>query len=126
MNMIETLKQETLRFMALLLCLISATACYTVLRLLGGSATVATLATVLFSGVAYVLLLTRIEAFLRNILPFFQPKPRNGFEAANRRLEHSDNDVAKGPNLYADGNKLEDGISVIRDARGRGGSWVQA
>ena len=126
MNMIETLKQETLRFIALLLCLIPVTACYTVLRLLGCSATVATLATVLFSGVAYVLLLTRIEAFLRDILPFFRPKPLNGFEAANRRLEHSDNDVAKGPNLYADGNKLEGGISVVHGARGRGGGWVRA
>lgn len=126
MNLMEILKQKTLRLMGLLLCIIPVTVCYTVLRLLGCSATVATLATVLFSGVAYILLLTRVEPFLRDILPFFQPKPRNGFEAANRRLEHSDNDVAKGPNLYADGNKLEGGISVIHGARGRGGGWVQA
>lgn len=126
MNLMEILKQKTLRLMGLLLCIIPVTACYTVLRLLGCAATAATLATVLFSGVAYVLLLPRIEAFLRNILPFFQPKPRNRFEAANRRLEHSDNDVAKGPNLYADGNKLEVGISLIHAARSRGGGWVQA
>lgn len=122
----EILKQKTLRLMGLLLCIIPVTACYTVLRLLGCVATIATLATVLFSGVAYFWLLTRIEAFLRNILPFFRPKRRTGFEAANSRLEHSDNDVAKGPNLYADGNKPDVGIPIIHAARNRVGGWVQA
>lgn len=122
----EILKQKTLRLMGLLLCIVPVTACYTVLRLLGCVATIATLATVLFSGVAYFWLLTRIEAFLRNILPFFRPKRRTGFEASNSQLEHSGNDVAKGPNLYADGNKPDVGIPIIHAARSRVGGWVQA
>lgn len=118
------LKQKTLRLMGLLLCIIPVTACYTVLRLLGCAETISNLATVLFSGVAYFWLLPRFEVFLRNILPFFRPKRRTRFEAVDRRLEHSDNDVTKGPNLYADGNKPDVGIPIIHAARSRVGGWV--
>ncbi len=124
MNMIEILKRKTLRLIGLLLCLIPVMACYPILYFLGCSATVATLTTVLFSGVAYILLLTRIEPFLRKILPFARPKSWNESEAAGLR-GHVTDYVVKGPSLYIGRSGLDVNVSMPRDAKGRGGNWVQ-
>ena len=80
MNLTEMIKQKTLRLIGLVLITIPLMACYPTLRLLGFSGGISTIATVLLSGIAYILLVTCIEPFLRKILPFMQPKPQHKFK----------------------------------------------
>ena len=80
MNIIETLKQQTLRLIGLLLITISLMACYPILLHLGLSIKIAVIFTVCLSGIAYVLLVTHIEPFLCRTLPFMQSKAQNEFK----------------------------------------------
>lgn len=76
MNMIETIKQKTLRLIGLVLITIPLMGCYPILLYLGLSQRISTIATVLLSGTAYILLVALIEPLLRRILPFIRPKAR--------------------------------------------------
>lgn len=76
MNMIEIIKQKTLRLIGLVLITIPLMACYPILLYLGLSQRISTIATVLLSGAAYILLVTHIEPVLRRILPFMRLKVR--------------------------------------------------
>lgn len=76
MNLTEVIKQKTLRLIGLVLITIPLMACYPTLCLLGFSGRISTIATVLLSGAAYILLVTRIEPLLRRMLPFIRPKAR--------------------------------------------------
>ena len=76
MNMIETIKQETLRLIGLVLITIPIMAYYPILRFLDFSSKIATVATACLSGVGYVLLVTHIELFLSRVLPFMYSEVR--------------------------------------------------
>lgn len=83
MNMIETIKQKTLRLISLVLITIPLMACYPILLYLGLSIKIATITTTCLSGIAYILLLTRIEPVLHRILPFMRPKSRRPADDKN-------------------------------------------
>ena len=83
MNMIELIKEKTLRLIGLVLITIPLMACYPILLYLGLSQQISTIATVLLSGIAYILLVTRIEPFSRQILPFTRPKARRPVDDKN-------------------------------------------
>ena len=74
MNVREIIKEKTLRLIGLVLITIPLMACYPILLHLGLSIKIAVIVTVCLSGVAYILLVTRIEPFLRRMLPFIYPK----------------------------------------------------
>ena len=80
MNLTEIIKQKTLSLIGLMLITIPLMACYPILRLFGFSDRISTIATVFLSGGGYILLVTRIEPFLRKILPFMQPKAQHKFK----------------------------------------------
>ena len=64
MNMIELVKEKTLRLIGLVLITIPLMACYPILLYLGLSQRISTIVTVPLSGAAYILLVTCIEPFL--------------------------------------------------------------
>ncbi len=74
MDLIKMIKQKTLRLIGLVLIAVSLIACYTILRILNLSANITAIITVCLSGVAYLLLVTRIEPFLCRVLPFLESK----------------------------------------------------
>ena len=74
MNMREIIKEKTLRLIGLVLITIPLMACYPILLHLGLSIKIAVIVTVCLSGVAYILLVIRIEPFLRRTLPFIYPQ----------------------------------------------------
>lgn len=76
----ELIKEKTLWLIGAVLVTIPLMACYPILRILGISEKSGTIVTVCLSGVAYILLVTRIEPFLRKILPFMQSKAQNEFK----------------------------------------------
>ena len=81
MNIRETIKEKTLRLIGLVLITIPLMACYPTLLYLGLSRRISVITTVLLSGAAYILLVTRIEPVLRRILPFTRPKAENEFSS---------------------------------------------
>lgn len=83
MNVVKLIKEKTLRLTGLVLITIPLVACYPMLLYLGLSQRISTIAMVLLSGTAYILLVTRIEPFLRQILPFTRPKARRSVDDKN-------------------------------------------
>ena len=76
MKVVKLIKEKTLRLIGLVLITIPLMACYPILLYLGLSQRISTIVTVLLSGAAYILLVIRIEPFLRQILPFTRSKAR--------------------------------------------------
>lgn len=70
MNIIETIKEKTLRLIGLLFIFIPLMVCYPIFLYIELSVEVATIATVCLTIIAYVLLVTRIEPLLGRMLPF--------------------------------------------------------
>ena len=83
MNMIELVKEKTLRLIGLVLITIPLMACYPMLLYLGLSQRISTIAVVLLSGAAYILLITRIEPVLRRMLSFIHSKARRPVDDKN-------------------------------------------
>lgn len=83
--MIVLIKEKTLRLIGLVLITIPLMTCYSILLYLGLSQRISTIATVLLSGAAYILLITCIEPFLRRMLPFIRPKARRNADEKNHR-----------------------------------------
>ena len=83
MNMIELVKEKTLRLIGLVLITIPLMACYPILLYLGLSQRISTIVTVPLSGAAYILLVTCIEPFLRRMLPFVRSKARRPADDKN-------------------------------------------
>ncbi len=80
MNIIELIKEKTLWLIGAVLITIPLLVCYPILRFLNLPQRNASIAIVLLSSLAYILLVIRIEPFLRKILPFMQSKAQNEFK----------------------------------------------
>ena len=83
MNMIELVKEKTLRLIDLVLITIPLMACYPILLYLGLSQRISIIATVLLSGAVYIVLVTCIEPFLRRMLPCIRSKARRPADDKN-------------------------------------------
>ncbi len=79
MNMIETIKENTLWLIGAVLITIPLIACYPILLYIGLSIKIATIAMVCLSIIAYILLVTRIEPLLGRMLPFLSSKTQTKF-----------------------------------------------
>ena len=78
-------KEKTLGLIGLVLITIPLMACYPILLYLGLSQRISTIITVLLSGAAYILLVTRIEPVLRRMLPFMHSKARRNADEKKHR-----------------------------------------
>ncbi len=76
MNLTEMIKEKTVWLTGAVLITIPLMACYPILRTLGISEKGGEIATVCLSGIVYILLVTRVEPFLRRMLPFIRSKAR--------------------------------------------------
>lgn len=124
MNMMETIKEKTLRLIGLVLITIPLMACYPILLYLGLSTKIAIIAIVCLSGIAYILLIIRIEPFLRRILPFIQSKPPCEFSAAILKREGTGIQIVKGPSSHLNVDKLETIFSNTNIVRNLRSNWI--
>ena len=126
MNLTETFKQKTLRLIGLMLIAIPLIASYTILRVLGSSTKIASIAAVCLSGIAYFLLVLYIEPFLRQKLPFTRPKAPNEFSAAILKRGSTGIEILKGPSSSLSTSELDGTFSntnIVRDLRG---NWIHS
>lgn len=127
MNMIELIKEKTLWLIGAVLITIPLIACYPILRLLGFSAKIGTVVTVCLSIIAYILLVIRIEPFLRKILPFIQTKAQDEFSAAIlKRGSTGIQILLKGPSSSLSTSELNvpfSNTNIVRDLRG---NWIHS
>ncbi|MDE0553654.1 MAG: hypothetical protein OXI24_05535 [Candidatus Poribacteria bacterium] len=126
MNMIETMKEKTLRLIGLVLITIPLMACYPILLYLGLSVKIAAIVTVCLSGVAYILLVIRIEPFLRKILPFIQTKGQGEFSAAILKRGSVGIEILKGPSSSLITSELDVPFSNTNTVRDLRGNWIHS
>jgi hypothetical protein len=101
-------------------------ACYPILLHLGLSQRISVIATVLVSGAAYILLVTRIEPVLRRILPFIRTKAQDEFSAAILKRSGTESQIVKGPSSYLGASELDvifSNINIVRDPKG---NWIHS
>ena len=121
MNWTGMIKQKTLRLIGLVAIAIPLIGSYTILRLLDLSSSIASIVTVCLSGIAYILLVTRLEPLLRQISPFVRPKTENKFlefRSTTIRI------VVKGPSSYPSTSELDAIFSNTNIARAPKGNWI--
>lgn len=126
MNMIEIIKEKTLWLIGAVLITIPLIACYPILRLLGFSAKIGTVVTVCLSIIAYILLVIRIEPFLRKTVPFIQTKARDEFSAAILKRRSTGIQILKGPGSSLSASELDVpflNTNIVRDLRG---NWIHS
>lgn len=126
MNMIELIKEKTLWLIGAVLITIPLMACYPILRLLGFSAKIGTIVTVCLSIIAYILLVIRIEPFLRKILPFIQTRAQDEFSAVILKHEGIGIQIVKGPSSHLSNSELNVpflNTDIVRDLRG---NWIHS
>ncbi len=126
MNMIEIVKEKTLWLIGAVLITIPLIACYPILRLLGFSAKIGTVVTVCLSIIAYILLVIRIEPFLRKTLPFIQTKAQDEFSAAILKHGSTEIQILKGPSSSLSNSELNVpflNTNIVRDLRG---NWIHS
>lgn len=126
MNMMETIKEKTLRLIGLILITIPLMACYPILLYLGLPTKIAIIATVCLSGIAYILLVIRIEPFLRRILPFIQTKAQDEFSAAILKHKGIGIQIVKGPSSHLSTGELNVPFSNTNTVRDLRGNWIQS
>lgn len=126
MNTMNVIKEKTLWLIGAVLITIPLMACYPILLYLGLSVKIATITTACLSGVAYILLITRIEPFLRKILPFIQTKVPDEFSAVVLKRGGTGIQIVKGPNSYLSDNKLDVIFSNTNVARDLRGNWIHS
>ena len=127
MNWTEMIKQKTLRLIGLLVIAIPLIGAYTILRLLDLSSSIASIVTVCLSGVAYILLVTRLEPLLRQISPFVRPKAENKFLAVTLEFRSTTiRIVVKGPSSYPSTSELDAIFSNTNIARDPKGNWIHS
>ena len=124
MNKIEIIKEKTLWLIGAVLITIPLIACYPILLYLGLSIKIATIATACLSGVVYILLVTRIEPFLRKILPFIQAKVPDKFSATIIERSSKGFQIVKGPSSYLEASKSNVVFSDTNIVRYLKGSWI--
>ena len=125
MNRIEVIKENTLWLIGAVLITIPLMACYPILRFLGLSSKIATIATACLSGIAYILLLNRIDPFLRRILPFICHKTQNKFSAAKLKRGSTSIHVEKSP-LYTGAIELDFEPPNTYAVRAYSGNWIHS
>ena len=127
MNMIEIIKEKTLWLIGAVLITIPLLACYPILKFLGLSSKIATIVTACLSGIAYILLVTYIQPFLRKILPFIQTKAQDEFSAAIlKRGSAGIQILLKGPSSSLSTSELNvpfSNTNIVRDLRG---NWIHS
>ena len=126
MNMRETIKEKTLRLIGLILITIPLMTCYPILLYLGLSIKIATIATACLSGIAYILLVIRIEPLLRQILPFIRAKTPDKFSADTPKREGAGIRIIKLSNTYLSANQLDIALSNTNIARDLRGNWTHS
>ena len=124
MNMMQTIKEKTLRLVGLVLITIPLMACYPILLYLGLSTKIATITIVCLSGIAYILLIIRIEPLLLRILPFIQTKAQDEFSAAILKHEGIGIQIVKGPSSHLSAEELDATFSNINIVRSLRGNWT--
>ena len=126
MNMIEIIKEKTLWLIGAVLITIPLLACYPILKFLGLSSKITTVTTVCVSGIAYILLVTCIQPFLRRILPFIQTKARDEFSAVILKHKGIGIQIVKGPGSHLSTGELNApflNTNIVRDLRG---NWTHS
>lgn len=126
MNVIELIKEKTLWLIGAVLITIPLLACYPILRLLGLSERVTSIATVCLTGVAYILLVTCIKPFLRKILPFIRSKAPDEFSAVVLKRGGTGIQIVKGPSSSLSDSELDViflNANIVRDLRG---NWMHS
>ena len=125
MDLIEMIKQKTLRLLGLVLIAVPLIACYTILRILNVSANITMIVTVCLSGIVYFLLVTRIEPLLSRMLPFLSSKTQTEFTSAKLELRSIDIQKAQSPNSFPTVSRFDilRSNNVIRNFRG---NWVHS
>ena len=126
MNMIELIKEKTLWLIGAVLITIPLMTCYPILRLLGFSVKIGTIVTVCLSIIAYILLVIRIEPFLRKILPFIQTKAQGEFSAAILKRRSTAIQILKGPISSLSTGELNVPFSNTNIARDLRGNWIHS
>ena len=126
MNMIELIKEKTLWLIGAVLITIPLIACYPILRLLGFSAKIGTIVTVCLSIIVYILLVIRIEPFLRKILPFIQTKAQDEFSAAILKRGSTGIQISKGPSSSLSTSELDVVFSKTNIVRTPKGNWIHS
>lgn len=126
MNIRETIKEKTLRLIGLILITIPLMAFYPILLHLGMSIKIATIATVCLSGIAYILLVIRIEPLLRQILPYIRAKTPDEFLAIILKREKTGIQIAKIPNSSLSTSALDVPFSNTNIARDLRGDWIHS
>ena len=126
MNMIELIKEKTLWLIGAVLITIPLIACYPILRLLGFSAKIGTIVTVCLSIIVYILLVIRIEPFLRKILPFIQAKAPDQFSAAILKRGSTGIQILKGPSSSLSTSELDVVFSKTNIVRTPKGNWIHS
>ena len=126
MNMIELIKEKTLWLIGAVLITIPLIACYPILRLLGFSAKIGTIVTVCLSIIVYILLVIRIEPFLRKILPFIQTKAQDEFSATILKRGSTGIQILKGPSSSLSTSELDVVFSKTNIVRPPKGNWIHS
>ena len=126
MNMIELIKEKTLWLIGAVLITIPLIACYPILRLLGFSAKIGTIVTVCLSIIVYILLVIRIEPFLRKILPFIRAKAPDQFSAAILKRGSTGIQILKGPSSSLSTSELDVVFSKTNIVRTPKGNWIHS
>lgn len=123
MNMIEVIKEKTCWLIGAVLITIPLLACYPILRLLGLSAIIASIATVCLSGVAYLLLVLYVKPFLLRTLPFTRPKAPTQFLMDGLKQVATSLQVEKGPSYTSTTNWEFDSSNTYR-VREHNSNWI--
>ncbi len=127
MNWTEMIKQKTLRLIGLLAIAIPLIGFYTILRFLDLSSSIVSIVTVCLSGVAYILLVTRLEPLLRQASLFVRPKTENKFLAITLDFgSKTIRIVVKGPSSYPSTSEFDAVFSNTNIARDPKGNWIHS
>ena len=126
MNMMEIIREKTLWLIGAVSITIPLLACYPILKALGLSSKIATIATACVSGIAYILLVTYIQPFLGKILPFIRAKTPDEFSTVTPKREGAGIQPVKVPNSYLSVSKLDVPFSNTNIARDLRGNWIHS
>ena len=126
MNVIELIKEKTGWLIGAVLISIPLIACYPILKFLGLSSKIATIATACLSCIAYILLVTYIQPFLRKILPFIRSKAPDESSAVISKGSGIGLQIVKGPSSYFSASELDVPFSNTNIARDLRGDWTHS
>ena len=123
MNIIEKIKEKTLRLIGLILIAIPLMLCYPILLYIGMSVEIASIATVCLTIITYILLVTHIEPLLGRMLPFLCPKTKTDFIPEKSKTVDTCLQIAQEQSSYVGISELDKFLSDV-SARESKGNWV--